>query len=142
MSWFDCKISFERDTSEDGKVRQVKESYLVDAESFTEAEARLVEEMAGRGAFTIESARKVRLFDLHLDHKSRRYYKAKVGFISLDEKAGREKKKYVQMLVQADNIDLALEQVKERMESSLADYEIAAIAETAYLDVYPYKILR
>ncbi|MDO5036438.1 MAG: DUF4494 domain-containing protein [Porphyromonas sp.] len=140
MSWFECKITYEKEINADGKMRKVKESYLVDAESFTEAEARMAEEMEGRGAFIMDSVKKVRLYELFLDHKSQRFYKAKVGFITLDEKAGEEKKKYVQMLVQADDLELALEGLHKGMEGTLSDYEIASIAETVYMDVYPYVV--
>lgn len=140
MSWFDCKITFEKEVNADGKVRRVSESYLVDAETFTEAEARMAEEMEGRGAYIMDSVRKIRLYELFLDHKSERFYKAKVGFISLDEKAGVEKRKFVQMLVQANDIEQALQGINEGMADTLSDYEIAAITETIYMDVYPYKV--
>jgi hypothetical protein len=44
MNWFECKISYEK-MMDNGVQKKVTESYLVDALSFTEAEARIVEEM-------------------------------------------------------------------------------------------------
>lgn len=140
MSWFDCKITYEKEVNQSGKMRKVSESYIVDAETFTDAEARMVELMESRGPFIMDSVKKVRLYELFLDHKSQRFYKAKVGFISLDEKAGVEKKKYVQMLVQADDIEEALEGIKKGMANTMSDYEIASITETVYMDVFPYEI--
>ena len=44
LNWFECKIKYEK-TAEEGKIVKVNEAYLVDALSFTEAEARINEEM-------------------------------------------------------------------------------------------------
>lgn len=140
MSWFDCKITYEKEVNQSGKMRKVSESYLVDADSFTEAEARITEEMHGRGNFIVDSVRKIRLSELFLDQKSERFYKCKVGFITLDEKAGVEKRKYVQMIVQADDLEEALQSLNRGMKDTLGDYEIAAITETTYMDVFVYQI--
>ncbi len=140
MSWFDCKITYEKEINQSGKMRKVSESYLVDAETFTDAESRMAEEMSSRGSYIVDSVRKIRLYELFLDQKSERYYKSKVGFITLDEKAGVEKKKYVQILVQADDIDEALQNLHKGMKDTLGDYEVASVAETNYMDVFPYQI--
>lgn len=140
MSWFECKITYDKEISAEGKLRKVSESYLLDAETFTDAEARMTELMESRGAFTMDTVKKVRLSELFLDDKSERFYKAKVGFISLDEKAGVEKKKYVQMLVQADNFREALDNLNKGMKDTLADYEIAQLQETTIMDVFPYEV--
>lgn len=43
-NWFKCSIRYEK-TMENGMNKKVLEPYLVDAMSFTEAEARIIEEM-------------------------------------------------------------------------------------------------
>lgn len=140
MSWFDCKITYEKEVNQSGKMRKVSESYLVDAETFTDAETRMAEEMGGRGSYIMDSVKKVRLAELFIDDKSERYYKCKVGFITLDEKAGVEKKKYVQMIVQADDIDEALQSLHKGMKDTLGEYEVASVSETTYMDVFKYRI--
>ena len=42
-TWFECKIRCEK-VMENGMQKKVTEPYLVDALSFTEAEARIIEE--------------------------------------------------------------------------------------------------
>ena len=42
-TWFECKIRYEK-TMENGMNKKVTEPYLVDALSFTEAEARIIDE--------------------------------------------------------------------------------------------------
>ena len=44
-TWFETKIQYEK-TMEDGLQKKVKEQYVVDALSFTEAEKRITEEMS------------------------------------------------------------------------------------------------
>lgn len=43
-TWFECKIRYEK-VMENGMNKKVTEPYLVDALSFTEAEARIIEEI-------------------------------------------------------------------------------------------------
>ena len=51
-NWFSCKASYEK-MQEDGSQKKVSEEYLVDAMSFTEAEARIIYELSAmvRGEF-------------------------------------------------------------------------------------------
>ena len=42
-TWFECKIRYEK-VMENGMQKKITEPYLVDALSFTEAEARIIEE--------------------------------------------------------------------------------------------------
>ena len=42
---FQCTVKYEK-TMEDGRLQKVSESYLVEALNFTEAERRILEEMA------------------------------------------------------------------------------------------------
>ncbi len=128
-------MSFDRLIGESGKIRKVTESYLVDADDFTEGETLMGTFLSGRGPHVVESVRKIRLYELFLDDKSERYYKCKVGFITLDENAGVEKRKYVQIIVQADDIDLALKSLHKRMKSSIFGVEIASVVETDFMDV-------
>ncbi|MTU94460.1 DUF4494 domain-containing protein, partial [Parabacteroides merdae] len=53
-NWFECKVSFEK-IMENGAQKKVTEPYLVDALSFTEAEARIIEEIRPfvSGEFTV-----------------------------------------------------------------------------------------
>ena len=53
-TWFETKIQYEK-TMEDGLQKKVKEQYVVDALSFTEAEKRITEEMSSyiSGAFDV-----------------------------------------------------------------------------------------
>ncbi|MBK5719929.1 DUF4494 domain-containing protein [Dysgonomonas sp. Marseille-P4677] len=139
QNWFECGIKYEK-TLESGMQKKVTEPYLVDALSFTEAEARIIEEMKPfiSGEFTISTIKRARLSELFFNDNGDRFFKAKVLFVTLDEKAGTEKKTPVYMLAQATDIDEAQAVIKKGMEGTLADYEIAEVKETKIMDVFPY----
>ncbi len=92
-NWFECKVSYEK-ILENGMQKKVTEPYLVDALSFTEAEARIIEEIKPyiSGEFTISDIKRAKYNELFFNDNGDRFYKAKVMFISLDEKSGTEKK--------------------------------------------------
>ena len=92
-NWFECKVSYEK-MLENGMQKKVTEPYLVDALSFTEAEARIIEEIRPfiTGEFTVTDIKRARLSELFFNENGDRFYKIKVYFITLDEKSGAEKK--------------------------------------------------
>ena len=141
-TWFTCKICYEK-TLENGMNKKVTEPYLVDALSFTEAEARIIEEMTPyiSGEFTVADVTRARYSELFYaeDASADRWYKVKLGFITLDEKSGSEKKTYTNVLVQAADLRDAVKRLDEGMKGTMADYIIVSVSETAIMDVYPYE---
>lgn len=109
--------------------------------SFTEAEARITEEIRPyiSGEFTIADIKRAKLSELFFNDNGDRFFKAKVMFITLDEKSGTEKKTAAQMLAQASDIKEALKVVEKGMEGTLADYAIASLTESPIMDVFPYS---
>lgn len=128
---------------ENGLSKPVSEQYLFDALSFTEAEARTIEELTPfmSGEFTIPQIVKPRISELFLsdDTAADRYYKVKVAFITLDEKSGAEKKTNSFVLVQASDFKSAYDRFIEGMKGTMSYYEIVSIVETAIMDYYPAK---
>ena len=139
-NWFECKIKYEK-TAEEGKIVKVNETYLLDALSFTEVEARIIEEMKPfiSGEFTVANIRRAKINEMFFNENGDRWYRSKVNFVTLDEEKGVEKRTAVAMLVQANDIKEALNGITEGMKGSMADYEIAAITETSIIDVYKYE---
>lgn len=141
-TYFISTVRYEK-TMENGINKTVNEQYLFDALSFTEAEARTIEELKPyiSGEFSIPQIVKPRISELMLseDVSADRYYKVKVAFITLDEKSGAEKKTNSFILVQASDFKNAYDRFIEGMKGTMADYEIVSIVETAILDYYPAK---
>ena len=140
-TWFECKIRYEK-VMENGMQKKVTEPYLVDALSFTEAEARIIEEMTPfiSGEFTVSDIKRANYSELFPsdEESADRCFKCKIIFITLDEKSGAEKKTSTQVLVQAADLRDAVKELDEGMKGTMADYVIASVAETALMDVYPY----
>ena len=142
-TWFTCKVSYEK-TLENGMNKKVTEPYLVDALSFTEAEARIIEEMVPyvSGEFTVSDVSRARyseIFYAEDDINASYWYKIKLGFITLDEMTGAEKKTFTNVLVQATDLRDAVKRLDAGMKGSMADYIIVSVAETPIMDVYPYE---
>lgn len=135
--WFECKVRYEK-IAENGMVKKVNEPYLVDALTFTEAEARIIDEMKPfiSGEYSISSEKKTRIAEVFFKEGGDRWYLVKVNFITLDEKTGAEKKTMSQILVQASDFDSAVANFKEGMTGTLSDFEIASVAETMIMDVF------
>ena len=135
--WFECKVKYDK-TLETGAMKTVTEPYLVDALSFTEAEARITEEMEPfiSGEFTVSAVRRVNLSDIFYHEGGDRWYKVKTNFITIDEKTAVEKKTASFQLVQASDFSQALNVFMDGMKDSLADFEIASTTETRLMDVF------
>ena len=142
VNYFLSTVRYEK-TMENGLNKTVSEQYLFDALSFTEAEARTIEELKPyiSGEFCIPQIVKPRISELMLseDVSADRYYKVKVSFITLDEKSGAEKKTNSFILVQASDFKNAYDRFIDGMKGTMAEYEIVSIAETQILDYYPAK---
>ena len=135
-NYFEVKITYDK-TLENGKEKKVTELYLVDALSFTEAEAKITAEFSPLPNFKVKSIRQYKVAEIvnktNLDDS--RYFKCKLNFISLDEKSGNEKKTAVYMLVDAENLDKAKVLLVEHMKSTMFDYSIEKIEETKIIEV-------
>ena len=140
-TWFECKIRYEK-VMENGMNKKVTEPYLVDALSFTEAEARIIEEITPfiSGEFTVSDIKRANYSELFFceEDAADRWFKCKLFFITLDEKSGAEKKTAAQMLAQASNLKDAIAVLEDGMKGTLADYTIASVTETQLMDVFPF----
>lgn len=92
--WFTTKVRYEK-TRENGSLKTITEPYLVDALSFTEAEARITNEMMPytSGAFSVSAVKRSNISEIFWDENGDHFYKAKINLITLDENTGAERKK-------------------------------------------------
>lgn len=140
-NWFECKVRYDK-TMENGAIKKVNEPYLLDALSFTEAEARMIEEITPfiSGDFTVSAVKRTKIAEIFWDDSADKWYLVKVAFITIDEKTAVEKKTTSLVLVAANDFKGALEAFNEGMKDTMADYEIVSIAETPIMDVYKMKV--
>ena len=139
-NWFECKVSYKK-MQENGIYKKVTESYLVDALSFTEAEARIIEEIRPfiTGEFTVTDIKRTKFSDSFLNNEGESYFKIKIYFITLDEKSGAEKKTPSLILVQANDIDDAKLIFGNGMKNILSDFRVDSISETKIIAVFPFN---
>ena len=140
-NWFECKIRYEK-TMEDGLQKKVTEAYVVDALSFSEAEERIIEEMSSyiSGEFEVADIKKAAYKEVFFtdDNIADKWYKAKLQFITIDEKTEKEKRSTVNYLVQAGSMNGAMKNIDEVMGGTMIDYVVSSVAETTLMDVYEY----
>lgn len=140
--WFLCRIKYDK-TMEDGLQKKVTEQFVVDALSFTEAEARIMEQMASyiSGAFDVHEIDRCIFKEIFFadEDSADKWYKAKLQFITLDERTAKEKKSSVYYLVNGSSPENALKNIDDVMSGTMIDYTIAALSETPIIDVFEYQ---
>lgn len=142
-NWFEAKIQYEK-TMDDCLRKKVTEQYVVDALSYAEAETKICEEMSAyiSGEFEVKDLKKAQYKEVFFEDKdcsSTRFYKAKLDFLTIDERTEKEKRSRVVYLVQAENLHRAIKNVDEVMQGTMIDYEACAIDETKIIDVFEHE---
>ena len=138
-NWFLCKIRYEK-TLEDGLQKKVIEQYVVNAMSFTEAEARIIDNMKAyiNGEFDVAEIDRCVFGEIFFDDEDMadKWYKSKLQFITIDEKTEKEKKTSVYYLVQGSSLENARKNIDEVMGGTMIDYVISSVSETKIMDVF------
>lgn len=139
-NWFECKVKYGKVDST-GKAKRVSETYLVDAISFAEAEERISKEVAPfvTGEFAIAGLKKAQVNEIFPHEEGDRWFRCKVLFISIDEVKGSEKRISSTILVFGSDIDNAWNHLNEALKDTMSDYEVASIADTNIMDIFPYS---
>lgn len=140
-TWFECKVRYEK-THEDGSEKLVNELYVVDALSFTEAEASIIDNMAVyvSGVLKIVNINPANYNEIFFsgNDDDDLWFKARLAFITIDDK-NKEKRTYVNYLIQAKSIERAKRYVDEVMGETIIDYELKSLSETKIFDVFEHE---
>ena len=140
--WFECKIRYEK-TMEDGLLKKVSEVYVIDALSFSEAEERITKEMSSyiSGEFEIVDVKIAPYREVFFadDNLADQWFKARLSFITIDERGDKEKRTSVLYLVNAGNINHAIKNIGEVMSGTMIDYVTTSISATKIFDVFEYN---
>lgn len=141
-NWFECKVAHNK-VMENGLEKKVTESYIIEALSFTEAEARLIEYIRPfiDGEFLVTAVGRKKYSEVFNNDSDAAdlWFHAKLMFVTLDERTGAEKKTACFALVQAADIREAIKHLDAQMRGTLCDYVIAEMKETAIMDVLRYE---
>lgn len=140
-TWFECKVRYQK-TQEDGSEKITTELYTVDALSFTEAEASIIDNMAVyvSGELKIANINPANYNEIFFsgNDDDDLWFKARLAFITIDDK-NKEKRTYVNYLIQAKSIERAKRYVDEVMGETIIDYELKSLSETKIFDVFEHE---
>lgn len=133
MSYFECKVRYQNKLG-----KKVNELYLVNALSFTEAEARIIDKITPfvSGELYLMAIKRANFSEIIPGEKGDKWFKCKLAFITINEKSAKESKTNTNILVQANNIDEAKLSLDEAMKGAMADYLVESVIETKIVDVF------
>ena len=140
MAWYKCNITHDV-RQEDGSLKiDVTEPYVFEAESVTEAAARLAAHLEGE-TYTLEGVTRMRLQEVFFEagEWEHPFYLAKVSMTSLDEKAGLERRKAVRYLIEAETLKDAMQRLEAEFRGSVSDWELVSLSKSPIVEVVTEK---
>lgn len=134
MNYFEVQVVYTRQTGEDNPCA-VKESYLVESLTPSNAENRVIEELKPfiSGSFEVLRIIQRKFYDYIPNSEGDNWYKARVEMITIED-SGREARKGVVMYVQSVSVKDAVKALLKSL--GQCDCELVSIAKTPILDLY------
>ncbi|WP_373397319.1 DUF4494 domain-containing protein [Algoriphagus halophilus] len=135
-----CKVKYAKE-NEEGLLKNISEQYLVDAVSFTEAEAIIYDRLGSqiRGDFQVTSLSKSNIVDVFFFEDADIWYKCKVSYLVSDGDSGKEKKVTQYMIVTASDVKEAYDRIQESLSNMLVSFRVPDIVESPIVEVFPYE---
>jgi hypothetical protein len=136
MNWMLVSVKYTKQ-HDDGSFKRVNEPYLIQAESFTDSEARIYAEVGEfiRGEFLVSSIKRYDVNDIFANDESETWFKVVLEYDSLEnEKSKRIKQSF---LVSANSVDHADETIRKELKQVLTTFEIKSVVKTQIVDVFP-----
>lgn len=134
--WFEATaLTFPQ--NEEGLIVRKSHTYVFDAKSFAEAEERIADQVCLFPSGQEPEVTKIAIApyrEVFID-EGEIFCKAKVVFITYDEKTARERRQTIYYLVQCNDINTARQNIDKVLSSSMIDYRIVSISETQVIDV-------
>jgi hypothetical protein len=139
-SWFTVKVKYTKQL-ENGTFKRVSEPYLLAAMTFTDAEARIYEELGSviRGEFNVVGITRTELHDIFAYDDADVWYKVKVTYEAEGDDEEKKKKISQNFLVSAHNIKDAYDRIKESLASMLVDFHIPSISLSPIVEIFPFN---
>ena len=137
MRFFEVKVKYDK-MLETGAVKTVTETYALDALSFTEAEAKITDQMRPfiQGSFEV-TAEKIAPYTNLIRGDGDLYYQVKYTFMQFNETNGTESKKHLEtILINAEDFDEAKAKAVAYQRNATIDWQIDTIKETNIIDVF------
>lgn len=137
-NWFTVKVKYTKQL-ENGTFKRVSEPYLLSALTFTDAEARIYEELGAiiRGEFDVVSISRTELHDIFAYDDSATWWKCKVTYESVEHDSEKTKKVSQTFLVSAETAKEAYERIQESLSTLMVDFNIPSIIFSPIVDIFP-----
>ena len=138
--WYQVKVKYDK-MQDNGCMKQVTDVYVVDALSFTEAEARIAEHVQPyiSGEFQVTDIKRANYSEVWEEQAAFYWFEAQLEFITINEATGAEKRTKQRMLVQADNLQGAMNAVGKNMRGTMTDFDEVCIKATPIVEVVKYN---
>ena len=134
MLFFEVRVKYDK-MMENGVIKRVTEAYAVDAMSFTEAEARITDQMRPyQGQFEVVAEKRAKYNEIKFDEGDL-FFLVKFNLITTND-ADQEKRAPLHVMFREQDFDEAKKAARLYMKDSLMDYEIEFIKETKIMDVF------
>lgn len=139
-NWFTVKVKYTKQL-ENGSFKRVTEPYLLAAMTFTDAEARIYEELGQviRGEFNVVGIMRTEIHDIFHYEDADVWYKVKLTYESMDAEEEKAKKVTQNFLVSAHSVKDAYDRIKESLATLMVDFIIPAITVSPIVDIFPYR---
>lgn len=141
MAYYQTTARVERIT-DTGEQKKVSEKYLVDALSCAEAIELTTANMGNTSPeFEITECKKTPITEIFGDTAMcAKFFIAKVNFVVLNERTGKEKRAQYQWFIGADDYDSAKAELTGELKKCLGDVEIAGLVESPIVGYIPCKL--
>ena len=139
-SWFTVKVKYTKQL-ENGTFKRVSEPYLLAAMTFTDAEARIYEELGAtiRGEFLVTGIARTDIHDIFAYDDADTWYKCKVSYDKIDDEADKKKTITQNFLVSATNVKESYERIVESLSTLMIDFQITSIIASPIVEIFPYR---
>lgn len=139
-NWFTVKVKYTKQL-ENGSFKRVSEPYLLAAMTFTDAEARIYEELGTtiKGEFNVVGISRTELHDVFYYDDADIWFKVKLTYETTDMDAEKTKKVSQNFLITANSVKEAYERIKESLSTLMVDFLIPSITQSPIVDVFPYS---
>jgi len=136
MTPYEIKLRYEK-VDKDGRDKKVSELYVLDAQSFTEAEAKITDQMLPyiSGDYEIKNIRKANYAEVHISGNGAFYYRVKIAMLTMTD-SGKIKTTAMFMLIDADDVSHAYSKAEMLMKGTVSDWKIVSVSETNIIEVF------
>jgi hypothetical protein len=139
-TWFKVKVKYTKQL-ESGSFKRVSEPYLLSAMTFTDAEARIYEELGTfiRGEFSVMGITREDIQDIFQYDDADTWFKCKISYDNIDDEGDKKRTVTQNFLVSAKTVKDSYERIEESLETLMLDYQIISIIASPIVEIFPYK---